>query len=85
MAGEPDHTIQDLLEVKSTGISIERFENALKFNNLKIIAKRHYLSNPIYQYKFGWKPRRQNAVLSHIPFVRDFFTTASYYIVQPED
>lgn len=84
MAGEPEHTIQDLLEVKSTGISIERFENALKFNKLKIIAKRHYLTNPIYQYKFGWKPRKQNTILSHIPYVRDFFTTASYYIVQPD-
>lgn len=83
MAGESEHTVQNLLEVKSTGISIERFEKALQYNKLGIIARRHYLTNPIYQYKFGWKPRKQNAFISRMPVVRNFFTTASYYIIKP--
>ena len=81
--GENEQTIKDLMEVKSTGISIERFENALSFSNLDVVHKRHYLTNPIYQYKFDVKPRVQNKLISGLPFIRDFFTTAAYYLVKP--
>ena len=81
--GENEETIQNLMEVKSTGISIERFEGALKYNHLQVVHKRHYLLNPIYQYKFNIKPRIQNQLISHIPWLRDFLTTACYYLVKP--
>lgn len=83
MAGEPQLTIDDLMEVKSTGISIERFEKCLRQNRLKVVAKKHYLFNPIYTYKFGVRPRIQSAIVSHIPLLRNFFTTGVYYIVIP--
>ncbi len=83
MAGESPATIQDLMEVKSTGISIERFEKCLRLNKLTIVAKRHYLFNPIYQYKFGVKPRQQSKLISHIPVMRNFLTTGVYYLVKP--
>ena len=38
MGGESNATIDELIDVKSTGISIERFERALNFNNLEITA-----------------------------------------------
>ena len=79
--GEQEPVIKDLLEVKSTGISIERFESCLEFNNLDIVGKRHYLFNPIYQYKFNVRPRVQSSFVSRIPWVRDFFTSGAYYIV----
>ena len=78
--GEKDTTIADLAEVKDTGISIERFERCLGKAGLKIDSKTYYLINPIYRYKFGWKPREQNKLISAIPFVRDFFTTCMYYL-----
>lgn len=81
MAGEAPVTIVDLMEVKSTGISIERFEKCLRANRLKTVAKQHYLFNPIYQYKFGVKPRLQNTLIRNIPWVRNFFTTGVYYMV----
>ena len=83
LGGESNLTIEDLMDTKDTGISIERFEKALKFNKLNILGKQHYLFNPIYQYKFDVKPRRQNAVISAIPILRDFVSSASYYLVQP--
>jgi len=83
LGGESDLTIEDLMEAKSTGISIERFEKALKFNKLNILAKQHYLFNPIYKYKFDVQPKKQNAVISAIPFLRDFVSSASYYLVRP--
>lgn len=76
--GEP---IEDLLEIKDTGISIERFEQIVKQTNYKVINKTHYLINPIYKYKFGWKARKQVPVLRDIPYIRDFFTTCVYYLI----
>src|SRR5688572_13744675 len=84
LGGESNQTIEDLIDVKETGISIERFEKALKFNKLKILGKQHYLFNPIYQYKFGVRPKKQNALISGIPVLRDFVSSASYYLVGSE-
>jgi 2-polyprenyl-3-methyl-5-hydroxy-6-metoxy-1,4-benzoquinol methylase len=78
---EPSHTVDELMEVKSTGITIERFERYLQSVPWKIMVAQHFQTNPIYQYKFGWKTRLQWKWLSHIPWVRNFFTSASYYIV----
>jgi len=71
----------DLLEIKDTGISIERFEKIVKQTNYKVIHKIHYLINPIYKYKFGWKARKQLPVLKSIPYIRDYFTTCVYYLI----
>jgi 2-polyprenyl-3-methyl-5-hydroxy-6-metoxy-1,4-benzoquinol methylase len=82
---EPEHVIRDLLEIKDTGISIERFEKIAKKNNYRIAGKTEYLINPIYEYKFNLKPRKQNTVISKIPYVRDFVTTCVYYIIKAND
>ncbi|MEP6647905.1 MAG: methyltransferase domain-containing protein [Saprospiraceae bacterium] len=82
LGGEQASIIQDLLDVKATGISIERFERCLKFNGLHIVGRRHYLINPIYQYKFNMRPRIQARALSVIPWLRNFYTTCSYYLVK---
>jgi len=78
---EPEHVINDLLEIKDTGISIERFEKIIKKTNYKIVDKTHYLFNPIYEYKFNIKPRKQNNFISKIPYLRDYVTTCVYYII----
>lgn len=80
--GEPEPVIKELLEIKSTGISIERFERLVLKNNYTIEAKRHYLINPIYKYKFGWQPKEQFWLIKQIPFVRNFFTTCVYYVIR---
>ena len=72
---------EDLLEIKDTGISIERFEKVVKQTNYKVIDKIHYLINPIYKYKFGWKARKQLPLLRSIPYLRDYFTTCVYYLI----
>ncbi|MFN6373621.1 MAG: class I SAM-dependent methyltransferase [Chitinophagia bacterium] len=79
---ESPSTIDCLMEVKSTGISIERFEKLVSNSNYTIEYKTHYLLNPIYQYKFGWKPRVQMNWLSKIPFFRNFLTTCVYYLIR---
>jgi 2-polyprenyl-3-methyl-5-hydroxy-6-metoxy-1,4-benzoquinol methylase len=81
-AKEDQVAITELLEIKETGISIERFERLAKTTNYTIINKQWFLINPIYIYKFGLRPRNQNALLGGIPFVRNFFTTCAYYTLQ---
>lgn len=81
MAGEHELVIKELMEIKDTQITIERFERIVKNSGLKVLQKQHYLINPIYKYKFGLTPRKQFAPLSWIPYFRDFVTTCVYYTV----
>ena len=84
ISGEYDPVIKELLEIKDTGISIERFERLVKTSGYIIRVKTFYLINPIYQYKFGWKPRKQFGIISAIPFFRNFVTTCVYYLIKSQ-
>ncbi len=75
--------VDDLLEIKETGISIERFEKFVKKTNYKILNKVHYLINPIYEYKFNLKPKIQYGFIQAIPWLRNYFTTCVYYLITP--
>jgi len=79
--GEPKPVIDELLEIKDTQITIERFEKIVKQSGLQVLQQQHYLVNPIYKYKFGLKPRTQSTLISAIPYVRNFLTTCVYYTV----
>lgn len=81
MMGKSDGIIKDLMDVVDTQITIERFERIIGRSGLKVVAKEHYLINPIYKYKFGLQPRKQLGIISAIPYVRDFLTTCVYYTV----
>ena len=83
--GEPEPVIEELLEIKDTQITIERFEQIVHESDLEILNRQHFLINPIYQYKFGLKPRKQSELISAIPYVRNFFTTCVYYTVGLSD
>ena len=81
MFGESDAKIEALLEIKETGITIDRFEKILKKTKYKTDKRFFYFINPNYEIKFKLKPREQLGLLSSIPFIRNFIITASYYIV----
>lgn len=80
--GEYPSTIKELLEIKSTGISIERFERLAHAGGYSIVARTHYLINPIYRFKFGWKPREQSGFITKLPYLRNFLTTCVYYLIR---
>jgi 2-polyprenyl-3-methyl-5-hydroxy-6-metoxy-1,4-benzoquinol methylase len=79
--GESERCIQELQEIKQTGISIERFERIIKQSSFAILKKKFYLFNPIYKYKLGVNPKEQLGLISSIPYVRNFFTMGTYYLV----
>ncbi|MEZ5173964.1 MAG: class I SAM-dependent methyltransferase [Bacteroidia bacterium] len=84
-AGEPEPTIESLLEIHDTGISINRFERIAKEGGYRIVDRRLYLINPIYRFKFNLTPRKQVSVISGIPVLRDFVSTTAYYILERKD
>lgn len=79
MLGVP---VEPFVEVKETGISTMRFENICKNLNYTIENRVFYALNPIYEYKFGWKPIKQISFIAKLPFLRDFFTTCAYYLIR---
>jgi SAM-dependent methyltransferase len=79
--GESAAKIRALLEIKETGITIDRFEKILRKTKYKIDKRFFYFINPNYEIKFKLKPREQLKILASIPFIRNFIITASYYIV----
>jgi len=80
--GESDGKISTLLEIKETGISLERFEKTAKKNGYEQILKTLFLINPNYEVKFGLKPRKLTKFIALIPFLRNFFATCGYYIIR---
>jgi SAM-dependent methyltransferase len=82
MFGESEAIIEGLVEIKETGISIERFERISKQAGFTVDASEFFLFNPIYKYKFGLKPRKQLGLINHLPFVRNFLTTCAYYTLK---
>jgi 2-polyprenyl-3-methyl-5-hydroxy-6-metoxy-1,4-benzoquinol methylase len=81
LAGEHPSVIQELLEIKDTQITVERFERLVKKSGMRIMKKQLYLINPIYKYKFGLEPRKQWAPFTWIPYFRDFVSTCAYYTI----
>ena len=77
--------VEEMMEIRDTGISIERFEKICKKEGYTLFHAGHYLINPIYEWKFGWKPRKQIGLIKLIPFFRNFLTTCVYYIIQPDN
>ncbi|MDR9418405.1 class I SAM-dependent methyltransferase [Gracilimonas sp.] len=78
---ETDQKIEGLLEIKSTGITIEQFQKIAVENDWVINKKKYWLFNPIYQWKFGVKPKGLYPAFQKIPFLRNFWTTAAYFLI----
>jgi len=73
---------EQFVEVKETGISTDRFERIVKNEGYIFVNSRHYLFNPIYEFKFGLKPRVQFSFITSMPHVRDFLTTCVFYLIK---
>ena len=80
--GESDAKITSLLEIKETGISLERFEKLVSKNGYTQVFRTLYLINPNYEVKFGLKPRKLYTVFAAIPFLRNFLSTCGYYLIK---
>lgn len=69
-----------LLDIKATGISLERFFSIVKKGQYKIDEEILYFINPNYEVKFGLKPRKLWKIVN-IPYLRNFWTTCGYFLL----
>jgi SAM-dependent methyltransferase len=80
-AGESEAKINGLMEIRDTRISLQRFLGIVKRSPFTIRKRTYFLINPNYEIKFNLKkkilPRWMN-----IPYVRDFYTTTAYFILE---
>lgn len=76
-AGE---NVQEMLEIRATGISLERFFSIVKKGNYRLDESVLYFINPNYEIKFGLKPRTLTG-LFNIPYLRNFWTTCGYFLL----
>ena len=83
--GESQAVIDELLYIKSTGISIERLRKIILTNGYHIDREQLWLINPNYEVKFGLKKRKQLGLISALPFLRNFLTTCGYYVVRANE
>ncbi|MCK9207198.1 MAG: class I SAM-dependent methyltransferase [Salinivirgaceae bacterium] len=77
---ESQRSIDGLMEIKETRISIQKFQRIVRKRNYKIEKQTNYLINPNYEVKFKLKPRKLPIVLN-IPYFRDFFVTTLYSVI----
>lgn len=80
--GENNDCINELLSIKQTHITIEKFEDLLMSTDLCIKDRQLWLINPHYKVKFGLKPRKLHPFISAIPYLRDVFSTSCFYILK---
>ena len=83
--GETEGIINSLLEIKETGIGINRFQRIVAKNGYKFLKKTFYLINPNYEVKFGLKQRTQFKIVQAIPYFRDFLTTCLYSVIKMDN
>lgn len=79
--GESDEMIYNLIEIKETGISTKQFEKLCLINGFNILKRVKYFVAPIYEYKFGYKPKLLPKWIAAIPYFNDFVTFQSYYAI----
>ena len=79
--GETDKCIDELQEIKETGITIERWERILDREKLPVLKRELYFINPNYEVKFGLRPMRSLPFFRRIPYLRDYYVTAAYYLI----
>ncbi len=85
LLGVQANGIRTMQEIRETGISIERFLRVCKDANFVVRNAQYYLFNPIYEFKFGIKPRTQCSFLSALPWIRNFITMGVYFSVESVD
>lgn len=80
-SGMTDDWVQEFMDIKNTGISIDRFEKIVKKNGYIFKKETPYFINPNYEVKFKLKTRGKVPILGSIPYVRNFVTTCLYAVV----
>ena len=79
---EDEKTIIELLNIKRTRCSIEKFLKIIHQSDCEVVNQQFYFINPHYEIKFSLRPRKLFSFISKISYIRNFFTTSCFYIIR---
>ncbi|MFK8164090.1 MAG: class I SAM-dependent methyltransferase [Lewinella sp.] len=80
-AGEGEAKVEAMLEIKETGISIDKFTRLAEEAGFRFDRKDLWFINPNYETKFGLTPRKLPGIVDSVPWVKDFFSTCCYAVI----
>ena len=78
---EEQGAIDELLSIKRSKMPVEKFELLAKQTGYHIVDKQLWFINPHYEQKFHLKPRKLSKVIAQMPWIRNFFTTSAFYLL----
>lgn len=81
-AGESQEMIDELLSIRTTGITIETFEKIVSSAKWDIANRTLYLINPHYETKYGLTPRRMPDFISNVKYIRNYMSTSCFYLLK---
>ncbi len=84
LSREKKSTVEELMELKETGINIGAMKRLLKKEDFSIVKDQHWFINPIYKYKFKLSPKKVIPPFKNILFLRNFYTTCYYVLFKPK-
>lgn len=79
---EKESCINELLDIKRCKCPIGKYERVMKTKPFTILDRLFYFINPHYEIKFHLKPRKLWRWVGAIPYLRNFFITTSFYMLQ---
>ena len=82
IGNEKANCISEILAIKEYRISIEQFERVVISSGLRIKNRSLYFINPHYEIKFGLKPRLLPNGISGLRYLRNYFSTSCFYLLQ---
>ncbi|MEG1586514.1 MAG: class I SAM-dependent methyltransferase [Bacteroidales bacterium] len=82
LLGENRSCIDELLDIKRCGLTVEGFEKLLRKTPYDILERQLWLINPHYEVKFGLAPRKLAGSIAAIPYLRNFVSSSCFYILK---
>ncbi|MGL4327049.1 MAG: class I SAM-dependent methyltransferase [Tannerellaceae bacterium] len=80
--GESDDCITELQSIKKCALTIENFEKLIEQSGYNLLHRKLWFINPHYKQKFNLMPIELPSIFSNIKYVRNFFSTACFYVTQ---
>lgn len=72
----------DLASIRRCHLTTTRFDQDLRETGFEVVAERHFLSRPIFKYRYGL-PVLPGGPLARIPLLKDLLLTAAWYVARP--
>lgn len=81
--GESVPCIEELLSIKRSRVTIEKFESLCRKLEYQVLDRTLWFINPHYKVKFNI-PAVKLKLCKHIPYLRNLFSTSCFYIITPQ-